>query len=90
MKIKSGFELRNVCGENVVFSTSVSDIDYTKLNILNNETSVFIFNLLLDNDLTLEELVEKTCDSYDVDATTAHNDIEKFCNDLRKAGVLAE
>ena len=87
MKIKDGLELRNVCGENVVFSTSLSNVDYTKLSVLNGESSVFLFNLLMKNDMSEEELADALCREFEVEKATALADVKNFCKQLKEAEV---
>ena len=87
MKIKDGFELRNVCGENVVFSTSLSNVDYTKLSVLNGESSVFLFNLLMKYDMSEEELADALCREFEVEKATALADVKNFCKQLKDAEV---
>ena len=42
MKIKNGFELREVCGENVIIAHGVDNIDFTKVISL-NESAAFLW-----------------------------------------------
>lgn len=87
MKIKEGFELRDVCGEHVIFNASVNNIDYSKLSILHNDTSVWLFNLLSHNDLTEEQMLDAVCEEYEVERSVAKADIARFCRELADAGI---
>ena len=39
MKIKKGFELRNVCGEHVVIATGIENVDFSKMITLNESAA---------------------------------------------------
>ena len=40
MKIKKGFVLRNVCGENIIVAEGKENIDFTKIISVNHQYSV--------------------------------------------------
>ena len=42
MKIKDGFELREVCGEYVILSSGMENIDFSKIISL-NESAAFLW-----------------------------------------------
>ena len=42
MKIKKGFVLRNVCGENIIVAEGKENIDFTKI-ISMNESSAYLW-----------------------------------------------
>ena len=54
-----------------------------------NGTGSFLWDLLAE-ETTLEELVQKVTDTYEVDADTARADAEAFLATLKEAGALAE
>lgn len=41
MRIKEGFELREICGEHVILSHGMDNIDFSKIISL-NETAAFL------------------------------------------------
>lgn len=49
MRIKNGFELRNVCGENIVISYGEQNIDFCKVISL-NETAAYLWKGIGDSD----------------------------------------
>lgn len=88
MKKKPGFDLRNVCGAYVIIATGMQNIDFSKLIAL-NDTSAFIWNCIPDNaDFTIDELVEKLTDEYEVSADEAYADVTDFLNKLVENNVL--
>ncbi len=42
MRIKDGFELREICGEHVILSHGMDNIDFSKIISL-NETAAFLW-----------------------------------------------
>lgn len=86
MKIKPGFELRDVCGEKVIFANGISNIDYTKFNV-SNETGAFIFSLIEQGTADEAKMVEALTAEYDIDAETAKTDVHNFCQALIDAGI---
>ncbi len=86
MKIKPGFELRDVCGEKVIFANGINNIDYTKFNV-SNETGAFIFGLIEQGTEDEALLVEALTAEYEIDADTAAADIHNFCQALIEAGI---
>lgn len=54
-----------------------------------NETGSFIWDRLAEP-LTLEELVDKVTEEYEVDAETARKDVLAFLDVLKGVGAVAE
>lgn len=89
MKIKEGFELRNICGENIVIGHGVENINFTKV-ISMNESAADIWNVIVDKDFTLDDMVQVLLDNYEVDEETARRDSEKLLQDWCEAGFVEE
>ena len=84
MKIKKGFVLRVVGGENVV--VPVGEMSKTFHGMINlNETGAFMWKFFSEEH-TLEEGVAALLAEYDVDEGRARADIEKFMNAVMKNG----
>lgn len=88
MKIKDGYLLREVAGSNIVVPIGEGSMDFSGVITL-NEVGAFIWNLL-ENDVTKEQIVEKMLSEYDVDKTTAENDVEEYITALRGADLIAD
>ena len=54
-----------------------------------NETGSFIWDAL-EQDISMEELVQRMTQTYEVDAQTARADAEGFVNTLKGVGAIAE
>ena len=55
MKIKTGFELRDVCGEKVIIATGIENIDFSRMISL-NESAAFLWENIQDKDFDTETL----------------------------------
>ncbi len=85
MKIKDGFVLRKVAGNNVVINIG-GNTDLHGMMTL-NETGVMIFELISAGK-TEDEIVDAICSEYDIDRETATSDLARYLKALRDAGVV--
>ena len=86
MKIKSGFILKEIAGENILMFLDPA----LKNKVISlNETGVFLFNLLSEGK-NEEEILSSFLNEYDVDEARAKEDIKKFIAPLCKIGALDE
>lgn len=87
MKIKKGFEVRNVCGENIVIAHGVENIDFTKVITL-NESAAYIWKKVEGKDFTEENMVDVLMDEYEVDKEQALADVKKLATSWVEAGLV--
>lgn len=87
MRLKKGFEVRQVCGENLVIAIGEENIDFTHVIAL-NESSLFIWRQMEKGIDTIEGIVDAITEEYDVDADTARGDITSFVEQLVEYGVV--
>ncbi len=87
MRIKEGFELREICGERVILSHGVKNIDFSKIISL-NETAAFLWNEALKGDFTEEMLVKALLENYEVDEETATKDVSDVIAQWETIGLL--
>lgn len=87
MKIRNGFELRKICGENIIVAHGVENIDFTKV-ISMNESAADVWHAVEGKEFTLEDMVQFFLDEYEVDEETARRDCEKLLNDWQEAGFI--
>ena len=88
MKIKDGFLLRQVGGNNVVVPVGAQSVDFRCLITL-NEVGAFLWQKLAV-DGTVDSLVEALLGEYDVTADIATADVERFVTSLREKNLLDE
>lgn len=86
MKIKDGFELREIADNYVVIPTHSNVVDFSSMIML-NDVSAFLW-LQLAEDKTEEDLLKAVLAEYDVDKGTAAEDIKIFIKELAAAGVI--
>ncbi|MBR3778507.1 MAG: PqqD family protein [Clostridia bacterium] len=88
MKIKEGFLLRQVGGNNVVVPVGAQAVDFRCIITL-NEVGAFLWQKLAV-DCTVADLVEALLAEYDVTADIATADVERFVANLREKNLLDE
>ena len=88
MKIKEGFVLRQVCGENVIVGEGLGAINFGKLLAL-NETAAWLWQqaVAMDN-FTIDSLVQKICDEYEVSVDEAKTDVAAILDEWQNVGVV--
>lgn len=88
MKIKKGFVLRQVCGENVIVGEGLGAINFGKLLAL-NETAAWLWQqaVAMDN-FTIDTLAQKLFDEYEVSVDEAKNDVAAILDEWQNVGVV--
>ena len=88
MLFRSGFVLREVCGEKVIVGEGVETINFGKLISL-NETAAWLWEKGAElGDFTVEQLADEICKEYDVKKEQALTDIEKTVAMWKEVGVI--
>lgn len=86
MKIKAGFELRELAGQSIVVATGDAAKDFNGMIRL-NKVGAFIWKELADG-TSEQALVKAVLDRYDVDEDVVKQDIKEVLNKLSNANVL--
>lgn len=87
MKVDKEFVLREIAGDNILVPVGKTALDFNGLITL-NEVGAFLWGKLQD-EITIDELVEKVLDEYEVDEETARKDILEFVGYLKDAKVIS-
>ncbi|MGG6545404.1 UNVERIFIED_CONTAM: PqqD family protein [Prevotella sp. 15_C9] len=88
MKAKKGFNLRQVCGEYIIVSEGENNIDFSSI-ISMNESSAFLWQEVQKMEsFTIDDLVRKTTEQYDVEDETARHDIIELVAQWGKSGII--
>jgi hypothetical protein len=87
MKIKKGFELRKICGENIVIAHGVENIDFTKIITL-NESAAFIWRQVEGKEFTEADMVKILLDEYEVEEPQAQADVKTLAESWKQAGLV--
>lgn len=88
MKVKNGFNLREVCGEHIIVAEGDENIDFSNI-ISMNESSAYLWEEVQKMDtFTVDNLVELICNQYEIDETTAHKDAIALAAQWGTAGII--
>ena len=88
MKIKNGFVLRQVCGENVIVGEGLGAINFGKMLAL-NETAAWLWQQAVAmGDFTVDALAQKLCDEYEVSLDEAQADVKSIVDEWTAVGVI--
>lgn len=86
MRIKKGFVLREMCGENIVAAEGLENINFNKLISL-NESAAYLWKELSGKEFTIEEMAELLIDRYGIDKELATKDSAHLCEAWINAGI---
>lgn len=86
MKIKKGFVLREMCGENIVAGEGLENISFNKLITL-NATAAFLWKKVEAKEFTPEEMAEYLVEEYGIDMDLALKDAKALAQAWIDAGV---
>jgi hypothetical protein len=87
MRIKKGFVLREMCGENIVAGEGLEHINFNKLISLNS-TAAFLWKELLGQEFDIETMAKLLIDRYDIDKELAVNDSTNLAQAWINAGLV--
>jgi hypothetical protein len=86
MRIKKGFELRDVCGEHIIVAYGIENIDFNKVISL-NESATYLWKNVVDKDFDVETMASLLQQEYEVDAETAKRDAQTLLDEWTKVGL---
>ena len=87
MKAKPGFNLRVVCGENIIVAEGEENIDFSNI-ISMNESSAYLWQNIQGKEFTHEDLVGLLTQEYEVDEDTAMKDVKALTELWLQAGII--
>ena len=88
MKIKQGFVLRKVCGENVIVGEGLGAVNFGKLLALNKTAAWLWEQAVAIGDFNVEQLTQKLCEEYEITVDEARNDVTPLVNEWNSVGVI--
>ena len=89
MKIKKGFVLRSICGQNVISGEGLEQVNFSKRVSL-NESAAYLWKEVEDKEFTPEMLADLMTDRYEVTAERALADAEALCKQWAEMGLIEE
>ncbi|MBO7114214.1 MAG: PqqD family protein [Bacteroidaceae bacterium] len=88
MKIKKGYILRTVCGENVIVGEGLDAINFGRMLSL-NETAAWLWKQAVEQgDFTADSLANALCDEYEVAPDQALADVKETINQWTELKVI--
>lgn len=88
MKIKEGFQLREVCGEYVIVAYGMKNIDFSKVINL-NESAADMWKAVVGKEFTVEDLKNALLANYDVSEEQASADAQRVATEWKEIGLIS-
>ena len=88
MRVDKEFVLREIAGDYIIIPTGKTVLEFNGL-ITVNEVGVSLWKMLQE-EVTIEDLVHGILEEYDVEEEVAREDIQEFLDTLIDGGVLAK
>ena len=90
MKTKTGFHLREVCGEYMLIAEGKENIDFSNI-ISMNESSAYLWKIVQQREsFTVEDMADLLLEEYEVEHETALADCKTLANQWIEAGIVEE
>ena len=89
MKAKPGFNLRNVCGEQIIVAEGKENIDFSNI-ISMNESAAYLWKKVQQLDsFTPDDLAKFLLEEYEVSEETALQDAQTVAAQWMQAGIVS-
>ncbi len=90
MKFNPSFQLRDVCGEHVLFASDAALVDFNRLITL-NETAYDLYQAFSTKEFQLADVVSFLLQHYDdAPATKVESDVQRVLEQLKQEGVVLD
>lgn len=87
MKIKNNLKLHDLAGEKILFLQGSAGKELSKVMSF-NETSVFLWENLLDKDFTVGDVASLLAENYETSPEKAAEDAAAWVEKLKNHGIL--
>ena len=87
MKIKQGFKLNSVCGQNFLVPMGEGNVDYSKLIAL-NEYSLLLWRRMEEGEFTEDDLVQVLLKEYEVSEDVALTDVKNIIKQFKEEQII--
>jgi hypothetical protein len=88
MKAKKGFNLREVCGEQIIVAEGKENIDFSNI-ISMNESSAYLWKKVQQMEsFTADELAQLLTEQYEVEYEVALKDATTLADQWVEAGIV--
>ncbi len=89
MRIKDGFSVVNLQGQNTVVADSANSSELQNTIVL-TDTSLFLWNMLKNGDVSKPQMLDALLDNFDISTVLALSDIDVFIRTMRENGLIEE
>ena len=89
MHIKPGFMLRSMGEDHIVIGEGLAQVNFNSILSL-NESAAFLWERLVGQEFTVEDMVRLLMEEYEVDEETALKDAGKLAESWLKVGLVTE
>jgi hypothetical protein len=86
MRIKKGFVLREMCGENIITAEGIENVRFDKLISL-NATAAYLWNELAGKEFTIEDMADLLVNRYEISKEVASTDSARLAQAWIDAGI---
>ena len=87
MRIKQGYKVREIAGENVVIMQGQGGVDMTRVIAL-NDSSILLWNNLLDIDFSIDDVKRILLENYEVEEAIAAADAKAWVEKMQQAALI--
>lgn len=87
MNTKTGFRIREVCGEKIIVAEGKENIDFSNI-ISMNDSAAYLWNSVEGKEFTIDTIVKLLLEIYDVDEETAKADSLTVIRQWADAGII--
>lgn len=89
MRIKKGFKIQSVGGENIILLQGTYGVDTTKI-VSFNETSLLLWSLYEGKDFTVEQVAGSLIEEFGIDKNLALRDAANWINTLEQNRLIEQ
>lgn len=89
MRIRKGFKVQSVGGENIILLQGTYGVDTTKIVSL-NETSLLLWSLFEEKDFTVEQVADSLVEEFGIDENLAMKDAANWINTLEQNRLIEQ
>ena len=87
MRIKQGYKVREIAGENVVIMQGQGGVDMTRVIAL-NDSSILLWNNLLGKYFSTDDVKHILLENYEVEEAIAAADAQAWVEKMQQAALI--
>lgn len=89
MELKSGFTLRNFCGESIVVAEGLENINFNKMLSLNS-SAAYLWEKFYGTEFDTADIAAALVEKYGIEQELADKDAATLVESWKDAGVMAD